>query len=29
MSVHPFIEGVADDGWPEAYDEARTRVLKA
>ncbi|WP_416979549.1 TIGR03086 family metal-binding protein [Streptomyces sp. T028] len=24
-----FIDGVADDGWAEAYDEVRTRVLKA
>ncbi|MEU3840734.1 TIGR03086 family metal-binding protein [Streptomyces sp. NPDC028635] len=29
MAVHPFAEGVEDAGWPEAYDEVRTRVLKA
>ncbi|MGV9277958.1 TIGR03086 family metal-binding protein [Streptomyces griseosporeus] len=29
MAVRPFAEGVADTGWPEAYDEVRTRALKA
>ncbi|WP_460069704.1 TIGR03086 family metal-binding protein [Streptomyces sp. YKOK-I1] len=24
-----FVEGVADDGWAEAYDEVRTRAVKA
>ena len=24
-----FVEGVEDDGWAEAYDEVRARVLKA
>ena len=24
-----FVDGVEDAGWPEAYDEVRTRVLKA
>ncbi|WP_406332996.1 TIGR03086 family metal-binding protein [Streptomyces sp. NBC_00203] len=29
LAVHPFAEGVGDDGWPAAYDGVRTRVLKA
>ncbi|MCX5051206.1 MULTISPECIES: TIGR03086 family metal-binding protein [unclassified Streptomyces] len=29
LAVHPFADGVADDGWTAAYDEVRTRVLKA
>ncbi|MDN0199576.1 TIGR03086 family metal-binding protein [Streptomyces sp. S.PNR 29] len=29
LSVRPFVEGVEDDGWPAAYDEARTRVQRA
>ncbi|MFJ5307917.1 TIGR03086 family metal-binding protein [Streptomyces sp. NPDC088350] len=29
MAVHPFVDGVADEGWPAVYDEARVRVLKA
>ncbi|WP_019068627.1 TIGR03086 family metal-binding protein [Streptomyces hokutonensis] len=29
LAVHPFVDGVADEGWPAAYDEARVRVLKA
>ncbi|MFC9925264.1 TIGR03086 family metal-binding protein [Streptomyces sp. NPDC127190] len=29
MAVEAVAEGVADDGWPAAYDEVRTRVLKA
>ena len=29
LAVHPFAEGVADDDWAAAYDEVRTRVLKA
>ncbi|MFF9093693.1 TIGR03086 family metal-binding protein [Streptomyces sp. NPDC014776] len=29
MAVHPFAEGVEDAGWPEAYDEVRSRALKA
>ena len=29
MAVHPFAEGVPDDGWTAAYDEVRARVLKA
>ncbi|MFF9818136.1 TIGR03086 family metal-binding protein [Streptomyces sp. NPDC014006] len=29
MAVEPFAQGVEDAGWPEAYDEVRTRVLKA
>ncbi|MFI5685027.1 TIGR03086 family metal-binding protein [Streptomyces sp. NPDC051636] len=28
LAVHPFAEGVGDD-WAAAYDEVRTRVLKA
>ncbi|MCC5480410.1 TIGR03086 family metal-binding protein [Streptomyces sp. NPDC059680] len=29
MAVEPTTHGVADDGWPAAYDEVRARVLKA
>ncbi|MFJ3235366.1 TIGR03086 family metal-binding protein [Streptomyces sp. NPDC086787] len=29
LAVHPFVEGVADDAWADAYDEVRERVLKA
>ncbi|MEV0907678.1 TIGR03086 family metal-binding protein [Streptomyces hokutonensis] len=29
MAVHPFVDGVADEGWPAAYDEARVRVRNA
>ncbi|WNM30411.1 TIGR03086 family metal-binding protein [Streptomyces sp. Li-HN-5-11] len=29
LAVHPFAEGVADGDWAAAYDEVRTRVLKA
>jgi uncharacterized protein (TIGR03086 family) len=29
LAVKPFAEGVADDDWAAAYDEVRTRVLKA
>ncbi|MFG2124172.1 TIGR03086 family metal-binding protein [Streptomyces sp. NPDC048710] len=29
LAIHPFTEGVADDGWAAAYDEVRVRVLKA
>lgn len=29
LAMHPFAEGVADDGWAAAYDEVRIRVLKA
>ena len=29
LAVHPFAEGVADDDWAAAYDEVRTRVLRA
>ncbi|MGW4569365.1 TIGR03086 family metal-binding protein, partial [Streptomyces sp. NPDC004561] len=29
LAVHPFAEGVADDGWAAAYDEVRVRALKA
>lgn len=29
LAVHPFADGVGDDGWPAAYDDVRTRVLKA
>lgn len=29
MAVHPFVDGVADEAWPTAYDEARTRVTRA
>ncbi|WP_317445525.1 TIGR03086 family metal-binding protein [Streptomyces collinus] len=29
LAVEPVAEGVADDGWAAAYDEARVRVLKA
>ncbi|MEU6090347.1 TIGR03086 family metal-binding protein [Streptomyces sp. NPDC047085] len=29
LALEPVAEGVADDGWPAAYDEVRVRVLKA
>ncbi|WP_327318020.1 TIGR03086 family metal-binding protein [Streptomyces sp. NBC_01235] len=29
LAVRPFVDGVDDDGWPAAYDEARTRVQRA
>ncbi|GHI04802.1 hypothetical protein AQI88_36590 [Streptomyces cellostaticus] len=29
LAVHPFAEGVEDDGWAAAYEEVRVRVLKA
>ncbi|MGW0085833.1 TIGR03086 family metal-binding protein [Streptomyces sp. NPDC003393] len=29
LSMSSFAEGVLDDGWPAAYDEARARALKA
>ncbi|WUV20780.1 TIGR03086 family metal-binding protein [Streptomyces sp. NBC_01485] len=29
LAVRPFADGVPDDGWAQAYDEVRTRVLKA
>ncbi|MFF8428531.1 MULTISPECIES: TIGR03086 family metal-binding protein [unclassified Streptomyces] len=29
LAMHPFADGVADDGWAAAYDEVRVRVLKA
>ncbi|MEW2293933.1 TIGR03086 family metal-binding protein [Streptomyces sp. NPDC006743] len=29
LAVDTTVEGVPDDGWPAAYDEVRTRVLKA
>jgi uncharacterized protein (TIGR03086 family) len=29
MAVHPFVEGVSDEGWTTAYDEARVRVRNA
>ncbi|MET8245956.1 TIGR03086 family metal-binding protein [Streptomyces sp. NPDC005202] len=29
LAVRPFADGVEDDGWVAAYDEVRTRVLKA
>ncbi|WP_427919854.1 TIGR03086 family metal-binding protein [Streptomyces sp. cg40] len=29
MAVHPFVDGVADEGWPAAYEEARVQVLNA
>ncbi|MBK3564087.1 TIGR03086 family metal-binding protein, partial [Streptomyces sp. MBT62] len=29
MAVHPFVDGVADEGWPAAYEKARVRVLNA
>ncbi|MFF7794258.1 TIGR03086 family metal-binding protein [Streptomyces sp. NPDC007991] len=28
-AVRPFAEGVPDDGWTAAYDEGRTRAVKA
>lgn len=29
LAVHPFAEGAGDEDWAAAYDEVRTRVLKA
>ncbi|ARP72461.1 TIGR03086 family protein [Streptomyces pluripotens] len=29
LAVHPFAEGVGDAEWASAYEEVRTRVLKA
>ena len=29
MAVRPFVDDVPDDAWTTAYDEVRTRVLKA
>jgi uncharacterized protein (TIGR03086 family) len=29
LAVVPALDGVEDDGWAAAYDEVRTRVLKA
>ncbi|MET7490168.1 TIGR03086 family metal-binding protein [Streptomyces sp. NPDC005538] len=29
LAVHPFVDGVPDEGWPTAYDEARTRADNA
>ncbi|MFJ9631215.1 TIGR03086 family metal-binding protein [Streptomyces sp. NPDC101175] len=29
LAVHPFVDGVPDEGWPAAYEEARVRVLAA
>ncbi|MFG2884389.1 TIGR03086 family metal-binding protein [Streptomyces sp. NPDC048297] len=29
FAVEPIADGIADDGWAKAYDEARVRVLKA
>ncbi|MFI6856121.1 TIGR03086 family metal-binding protein [Streptomyces sp. NPDC050416] len=29
VAVRPFAEGVPDGGWTAAYDEARTRAVKA
>ncbi|MGW0410950.1 TIGR03086 family metal-binding protein [Streptomyces collinus] len=29
LAMEPVAEGVEDDGWAAAYDEARVRVLKA
>jgi len=29
LAVRPFVDGVADDGWTVAYDEARTEVREA
>ncbi|MFE3633655.1 TIGR03086 family metal-binding protein [Streptomyces cellostaticus] len=29
LAVDPSTDGVADDGWAAAYDEARARVLRA
>ncbi|MGR6972861.1 TIGR03086 family metal-binding protein [Streptomyces cynarae] len=28
MAVHPFVDGVPDDGWAAAYDEARSAVRR-
>ncbi|GAB2760633.1 TIGR03086 family metal-binding protein [Streptomyces bullii] len=29
LAVRPFADGVPDDGWATAYDEARTRAARA
>ncbi|OIJ67943.1 TIGR03086 family metal-binding protein [Streptomyces mangrovisoli] len=29
LAVRPFADGVADDGWSDAYEEVRERVLAA
>ncbi|MGW5476660.1 TIGR03086 family metal-binding protein [Streptomyces sp. NPDC004008] len=29
LAVRPFVDGVADDGWPEAYDAAGGEVRRA
>jgi uncharacterized protein (TIGR03086 family) len=29
LAVHPFVDGVTDESWPAAYEEARVRVRKA
>ncbi|MDX3134638.1 TIGR03086 family metal-binding protein, partial [Streptomyces europaeiscabiei] len=29
LDVRMFVDGVPDDGWPSAYGEMRTRVLRA
>lgn len=29
LAVRPFADEVGDDGWPAAYDDARSRVLNA
>lgn len=29
LAESPFSDGVPDDGWPQAYDEVRERVLRA
>lgn len=29
LDVRKFVDGVPDDGWPSAYGEMRTRVLRA
>ncbi|MFG2375626.1 TIGR03086 family metal-binding protein [Streptomyces sp. NPDC048504] len=29
MAVHPFVDGVTDESWPAAYEEARVRVREA
>ncbi len=29
LAVRPFVDGVADDGWPAVYDGARTEVQRA
>ncbi|MEV5438035.1 TIGR03086 family metal-binding protein [Streptomyces sp. NPDC052682] len=29
LAVEPFVDGVPDDGWTAAYEEARTRAVEA